>query len=326
LNDASSAAIRFDVIADPQGATVVLRWRHVLLDAKGAELLLAEVARLAEKPGSEACGAGSWGPIAARRPSNWWTAFREMRRFNDSFYARARTPIRSLGGLPPRPSTAAFFVENFSAAETAQISARAATGTHELFRLGWFLAAAMRMHHAVLARRGEPADSYQANCPVQERKRGARQPIWQNHVNQLFFQLLQPEIGDMGVAANALREQFMMQTRERLDQAFAITSRMLRRLPGWFYLRVLREGSNGHISSFFFSHTGEFLPECRNFCGAAIEDGWHVPSVCQPPGTGVFFSERDARLTATISWREGALREGELDLMRAQLRADLLGA
>ncbi|MGH8574621.1 MAG: hypothetical protein ACREX8_18925 [Gammaproteobacteria bacterium] len=160
---------------------------------------------------------------------------------------------------------------------------------------------------------------------MQERKRGARHPIWQNHVSQLFFRLTPAEIAELGAAARALQGQFVAQTRERLDVAFATTSRLLRRMPAGLYLRMIRNGSHGHLTSFFFSHTGEFLPECRTFCGAPIAHGWHVPSVCQPPGTGVFFSERDARLIAVISWREGALRAGELCIMRIRLRADLLG-
>ncbi|MGH8703019.1 MAG: hypothetical protein ACREVR_17835, partial [Burkholderiales bacterium] len=324
LNESSSAAVRFDVLGDGHGSTVVLRWRHLMLDAKGAELLLAEIARLAENADGPLPRAASWGPITPRA-ANWRTALGEAERFKDHFYALARTSIRSLGGVPPRPGAAKFFVEEFSAAETARITARATTATHELFQMGWFLAIAMRVHHAVLCRRGDSAESYQSNCPVQERKRGARHPIWQNHVSQLFFRLLQSELGDLGAAARALQEQFVAQTRERLDLAFGTTSRVLRRMPAGLYLRMIRNGSHGHLTSFFFSHTGEFLPECRTFCGAPIEHGWHVPSVCQPPGTGVFFSQRDARLTATLSWRGGALRDGELDIMRTRLRADLLG-
>jgi hypothetical protein len=324
LNESSAAAVRFDVLADGHGSTVLLRWRHLLLDAKGAELFLAEIARLAENADSPPPRAGSWGPITPR-PKSWRTALGEAERFKDHFYALARTSIRSLGGVPPRPGPAAFFVEEFSAAETAEITARAQTATHELFQMGWFLAVAMRAHHAVLCRRGEGAESYQSNCPVQERKRGARHPIWQNHVSQLFFRLTPAEIAELGAAARALQGQFVAQTRERLDVAFATTSRLLRRMPAGLYLRMIRNGSHGHLTSFFFSHTGEFLPECRTFCGAPIAHGWHVPSVCQPPGTGVFFSQRDARLIAVISWREGALRAGELDLMRTRLRADLLG-
>ncbi len=324
LNESSAAAVCFDVIADGNGSIVLMCWRHLLLDAKGVELFLAEIARLAEHADSRPPRPDSWGPIPPR-PGSLRTAHGEAERFKDHFYALAQTSIRSLGGSTPRPGRAKFLVEEFSAAETAEITARAKTATHELFQMGWFLAVAMRVHHAVLCRRGEDAESYQSNCPVQERKRGARHPIWQNHVSQLFFRLTPAEIADLDAAARALQGQFVAQTRERLDAAFATTSRFLRRMPAGLYLRMIRNGSHGHLTSFFFSHTGEFLPECRTFCGAPIAHGWHVPSVCQPPGTGVFFSQRDARLIAVLSWREGALRPGEFCIMRMRLRADLLG-
>ncbi|MGH8701301.1 MAG: hypothetical protein ACREVR_09060 [Burkholderiales bacterium] len=324
LNEPSPAAVRFDVIGDARGSTVVMRWRHLLLDGKGAELLLAEIARLAESADSPPPGPDSWGPFTPRL-TGWRALLGEAARFRDHFYTLARTPIRSLGGAEPRRGTAEFFVEEFSAAETAQITARATAATHELFQMGWFLAAAMRMHHAVLRQRGEDAESYQSSCAVQERKRGARHPIWQNHISRLFFRLMPADLADLGAAARALQGQFIAQTRQRLDAAFATTSHLQRRMPARLYLRMLRRDTNGHLTSFFFSHTGEFLHECRTFCGAPIEHGWHVPSVCQPPGTGVFFSQCDARLTATISWREGALRDGELEILRARLRTDLLG-
>lgn len=51
------------------------------------------------------------------------------------------------------------------------------------------------------------------------------------------------------------------------------------------------------------------------------------PDLClgRPPGTGVFFNERNDKLTLTISWREGCLREEERKLMTARLLEDLLG-
>ncbi|MGH8658104.1 MAG: hypothetical protein ACREV4_06415, partial [Gammaproteobacteria bacterium] len=102
LNESSPAAVRFDVLGDGHGSTVVLRWRHLMLDAKGAELLLAEIARLAENADGPLPRAASWGPITPRA-ANWRTALGEAERFKDHFYALARTSIRSLGGVPPRP-------------------------------------------------------------------------------------------------------------------------------------------------------------------------------------------------------------------------------
>lgn len=325
LGESCEAPVRFEILPAADGTTLVLMvWRHTLLDGKGAELLFAEIARLAEDDAAEPPRAESWGAIAAP-PPGWRALLGEAEKFKDHFYALAKLGLRSLGGAKPRACGARFFVEEFTLAESEKIAARAAEVSRGMFQIGWFLAAAMRAHHGVLQKRGGMPESFQAGCAVQERKRGARHPIWQNQVSQLFFCLRAAQLADIGEAARLLQEQFSTMSRARLESSFAVMARLFRRLPSWFYLRMLRHNSHGHLTSFFFSHTGEFLPERRTFCGARIEHGWHIPTVSQPPGSGIFFGQRDGRLTATVSWRDGVIDDGELTEMRAQLRRDLLG-
>lgn len=324
LIGAIAAPVSFDVIPHDGGAMLLLRWRHSLLDGKGVELFLAEIARLADDPTASA-QAASWGTVTVR-PRGWRAALAETTKFKDYYYRLAEQGIRPLGGGGPRPGGPRFHVERFSRAESEQLAQRAAEISRGLFQVGWFLAAAMRAHRRVLAARGERAASIQANCAVQERKRGARRPIWQNHVTQLFFGLRLDQLDDLDGAAALLHEQFAEMSRQRLEAAFAVTALMFRRLPSWFWMWMVRRNTGGHITSFFFSHTGECLPECVTFCGAPIRHAWHIPTVSQPPGIGIFFGQRAGRLTVTVSWREGVLREGELAAIRAQLREDLLGA
>ena len=324
LNTPTDQAVSFDIIPEAGGGTTLLVcWRHLLLDGKGVELLLAEIARLAADPAAEP-RAQSWG-VVGERPLKWREFLGEAERFKDRFYQNAAYSIRSLSGAEPKPGKACFEVVEFSAEETARISARAASVSRGVFQLAWFLAAVIRAHRAVFLHRGSEPESYQTGCPVQQRKRGARHPIWQNQVSQLFFRLLPTEATELAAAAELLQEQFAAQTRERLDLAFATMTGLLRRLPTPWYLQFLRSNSGGYITSFFYSHTGAFLPECGIFAGAPILNGWHVPSISAPPGTGLFFSERNGALSATLSWREGVLTSPERALLWRSLREDLLG-
>ena len=324
LNDAGNEPVRFDLLPHEDGTTTLaMCWRHFLLDGRGAELLLAEVACLADEPGATA-REDSWGPAPARR-GGWRERLGEAERFKDHFYQNARIGIDSLSGPQPRPGSAAFALEHFTVEETARLTERASGITRGLFSLAWFLAVTMRAHRAVFQKRGAEPESYQASCAVQERKGGARHPIWQNRVSQLFFCLRRDEAAGLESAARLLHEQFTTLSHTRMPQAFATMTGLFRRMPTSWYLRFIRGNSGGHITSFFYSHTGQFLPECAHFAGAKIEDGWHIPSVSAPPGSGIFFSERGGRLTATISWREGIVREEEIAVMRAALREDLLG-
>jgi hypothetical protein len=317
-------ALVFDIVPNDSGTMIVFRWKHTLLDGKGAELCLAEIASLAASPGHDP-QPGSWGVIPPK-PKAWKETLGDLDKFKNHFYELAKKPICSVGGPVPHAGVPRFFVEEFTVEETSRITARAAEVSRGMFQIGWFLAAAMRAHRAVLAARGTSVDSFQAGCAVQERKRGARHPIWQNHVSQLFFSLPSGELEEHSSAAAKLQAQFVDMSRQRMEVAFAVMARFFRRLPAWFYLRMLRGNSGGNLTSFFFSHTGEFLPECQTFCGAPVEHGWHIPTVSQPPGTGIFFGQRGGKLTATFSWREGVLRDSEFELLRNTLRRDLLGA
>jgi hypothetical protein len=91
-------------------------------------------------------------------------------------------------------------------------------------------------------------------------------------------------------AARSLHAQFTELSHARMPQAFATMTGLFRRMPTAWYLRFIRGNSGGHITSFFYSHTGQFLPERAECAGGTVFDGWHIPSVSAPPGTGVFFS------------------------------------
>jgi uncharacterized protein YjbI with pentapeptide repeats len=64
---------------------------------------------------------------------------------------------------------------------------RAEPLTGGIFALPWFLAVTMRAHAAVFRARGQENGSLECTISVQGRKRGARGPIFQNQVSQLFF-------------------------------------------------------------------------------------------------------------------------------------------
>jgi hypothetical protein len=197
--------------------------------------------------------------------------------------------------------------------------------TAGIFVMPYFLAVAMRAHAAVLESRGRAGGSLECAISAQCRKRGALDPVWQNQVSQLFFTLDLRQTASLAAAAAALQEQFASMTRSGCDAAFLIMVNWMRRLPAFVYRRFLRRTASGQITSFYHAHTGTFLAGPRHFCGGELLDGWHAPSVSQPPGTGLFFSECRDHLTVSLCWREGTISAQERGLMLSRLREDLLG-
>lgn len=315
--------LRFDVWPASEGFVVLMSWSHLLLDARGVELALAEVARLGDDAAVRAETDSHALPFARRR--SWWQELRAVRPFLERYWSLRAERVVSLGGAPARSGRACFDVVRFSAEETAAMKRRAEPVTGGIFALPWFLAVTMRAHAAVFRTRGQHEGSLECTISVQGRKRGARGPIFQNQVSQLFFARPLADLAPVEDAARALHGQFAAMTREKFDGAFLVMIDWMRRLPAPLYRRFLRREASGQLASFYHAHTGEFLPGVREFCGGAIVDGWHVPSVPQPPGTGLFFSEREGRLTASLCWRDGVLSADERALMLSELRADLLG-
>ncbi len=316
--------LRFDVMPQEGGGAVVLMsWSHLLLDARGVELALAEVARLGSDAGAVAEADSHALPFARRR--SWREELRAVRPFLQRYWSLREHRVIAAGAAPARAGAARFALARFGAEETAAMKRRAEPLTGGIFALPWFLAVTMRAHAALFRARGVGEGSLECTISVQGRKRGTRGPIFQNQVSQLFFALPLEDLSSAEEAARALHGQFAAMTRERFDEAFIIMVDWMRRLPATLYRRFLRREASGQLASFYHAHTGEFLPGVREFCGGVIADGWHIPSVPQPPGTGLFFSERDGRLTASLCWREGVLSAAEQDAMLEILRADLLG-
>ncbi len=317
--------MRFDVVPRTGGAVVMMSWSHLLFDARGIELAWAEIARLGSNPDVYP-ERNSWAEPFAGPKSSRLQQFREVRPFLDRYWELRKNRVVSLGGSSPVNSGARFQVLRFSEEESAMMKRHAQQFTGGIFTLPYFMAVTMRAHAAVLRARGVHEGALECAVSVQGRKRGVRGPIFQNHVTQMFFALPLEGVSTVAAAVESLQQQFAVMTRDKCDRAFVVMIDWMRRLPPVLYRRFLRKSSSGQVASFYHAHTGEFLPGVAEFCGGEILDGWHVPTVSQPPGTGLFFSERSGRLTATLCWREGAVSEEERQLMLSSVRADLRDA
>jgi len=324
LASPDEAFFQIHLVQKPSGGFLVARWFHLLFDGRGAELALAEIARLAANTGEPAKPVGSWG-IPFPPSKKLFARLREPQAFVDLHYELKPFDFTSPGGPNARPGQPRFRIVNFNEEESAAIRQRAARFTGGIFNLPFFFAAATRAHAAVFRLRGKEPASYYSPAPVQARKRWMRHPIFQNQVTILFFKLRAEEARDFESSVVSLQKQFDRSVRARVEQSFATMLWWMRRLPTALYREFLLRDTGGELTSFFQSHTGEFLEGVEEFCGAPIRNGWHIPTVSQPPGSGIFFNDHKGRLTATLAWREGSLSEGEVAAMVESLGNDLIG-
>lgn len=316
-------ALCFEVIQGTSGMVLLMGWSHLLFDGRGAELALMEINRFATDISYRGLPVDSWG-FPKRVAERLLQKIRAVRPFARRHSELRKSEVRSLGVPPSSPSAPRFRLLRFTKEETRWITQLAETVTGGIFSLPYFLAVVMRAHAAILNHRGVISGALECAVSVQLRKRGATGAIFQNQVSQLFFSLPLHEILEVRDVTASLKEQFTQMNKSGFDKAFLIMSGWMRRLPKFIYKRFVSRNASSQIASFYYAHTGAFLPALGKFCGAEIHDGWHIPSVFQPPGTGVFFSVRNGRLTCSLSWRQGVLTEAELEQMASHIQDDLL--
>ena len=312
---------RVDVVTLRGGnCLAALSWSHLLLDGKGAELFLAELGRLCD-----GIDLPDDTPPPTRPPRNLLQKFRQTKPALDHLTGLQETGTPSLGGPKPQAGAGCYEVLTLDAAESDRVRARIEAMGAALFPFTFFVACVARAHDRVFRYRGQEPRGYGISVPTQTRKRGARGPIFGNHIGVLYFNPRREHLGSLETTAAAMKTQFAAMTRARISESFDTLLDLMRRVPPSVFLWIIRAQFRGEICSCFHSYTGPFAPELTGFAGARVLNAYHLPCLGTPPGTGIFFGEHDGRLNVTLSWRAGALDDTERQLMVQQLREDLLG-
>lgn len=201
------------------------------------------------------------------------------------------------------------------------IRAKMAATAGELLLLPYFASIAARAVQAVIAAR-HPDEQVPVllSLPVQ---RQADRPLFQNHMAVYTLLLTAEELAELKPATRALYRKYADFMRRKLPAAMDALMRMMERCPSRFYNLPAFMYLKGELCTLFHSHTGNFAPGLTEVHGSRVTNGYHVPSVCSPPGIGIFFSEFDGQLSMTLSWKDGCLSPLELEVLKQTLAEDL---
>lgn len=301
--------------------TLLLVWSHSLHDAVGIDKLLHEIAAIADFSGViEPQSGGEDVPPAESMSSLYKRAepmMREMRTFPE-------WGIRSLHRKGVKPGECRFFVRAFDRGETAAVRAKMAETAGELLLLPYFACCASRAVRSVIAaRHPDERVAILLSLPAQRPGDASKRPLFQNHMTVFTLLLTPDELEELKPATRALYKKYADFMRRKLTGAMDALMQMMERCPSRFYNLPAFHYLKGEVCSLFHSHTGTFAPGLQTLFGSRVRNGYHVPSVCSPPGIGIFFSEYDGQLTMTVSWKEGCLSPLELELLKQTLSEDL---
>ncbi|MBE2285761.1 MAG: hypothetical protein IAE77_20030 [Prosthecobacter sp.] len=315
--------IRFDVVrTGDQTWSIVMNWSHLLLDGTGVELLFKHMNELWLDPQAVS---PQQPVITDNRP--WWKLFQESEACGRHLMKLGAEPFVSASRGRLVTGRRGCFWETFSPEETAKIRLTLGKIGGDMMRTFFYAGLAARCHQAVFQSRGQHDLSYAVPMPVQQRPKDAngKTAVFQNHMAMFFFILKENDLTDLGTASKALMRQHMEHLKLKRHLSFNAMQLLMRRMPGKLMLDMVRLGQRGEIASFYHAYTGSFGEGMTTFCGGDILNAIHMPTLCAPPGSGLFVSECRDQLTVTVSYLDSCLSESETDLMRERWRSDLLG-
>lgn len=310
--------IRFDLV----GQSLVFTWAHALMDAKSAEYFLAMVGDV-NVPVPETgkdwyAERGTRAGSLRARGKQAWLELHRLEKFKTAL------PV-SLGTLrPPKSPTLIYKVVALSREDTVCARANASRLCGFLGDTSFHLAVTLVELHELQSRTERPSASYVVPIPVSLRPKGSRAPLFSNQVTMMLHQFLPAEVSTVERAVAAVKTQQNDFFRDNQIDAGITLAHFFRRLPMWFYMRMIKHELRGEICSLFFGDTAAVDSALRHFMGAAIETFAHVPAVTLPPGIGVVFHRVREQLQFTLVYAEGVLTSAEADTFSNRLRDRLL--
>jgi hypothetical protein len=306
----------FPSAADPVHL-VLLTWRHALMDGTGVNLLL-------EKLAAGRCDAGPPQLTAPERESIG-KIFQRARPLMQRLHAMTRAGCLSTWdkGLPMGGAPQFKLIE--LAAEQSQAAfshLRSLCG--DFLQMPFYAAVAARAVRLLHETRGWRSPAIHLQLPTQTRGR-SRDLIFGNHMGSLPLFLDAATLSTMNQAVNHLLERYREAMKLAMPQSSEALMTLAAHMPPAWFIPAVRLSNRGQICSLFHSHTGAFLPGHADFAGAPIQNVCTIPSVCSPPGLGVFFSDYAGCITVTLAWRGDGVSETEIEAVSRQIQADLTG-
>ena len=319
--------LRFDAVryaGGTAGTDLAMTWQHLLFDGSGSERFvrwLDECFRGEQRPGVLPNPMEFDPPGAPPRSlGERGAAARAWQAWLEGFGSH---PPQSLAGPRRRtPQRLEWDLQTLAESDTERVVAEAGRRAGFLTPMLYYLALAIRAHHAVARARRLVPGSYLVPLPVNLRPRGAEGAIFRTHVSLLWFRALPEQVEDLDRLISTLKEQRLAAIKARQIENGIDAMGFARFAPTRLYATMARRAFGGELCSFFFAFTGEFLGGLDRFLGAEIRNAFHVAPVPPSPGSCAAMSLRSGRLNVTHVRQRGVFSPAEQALFRASLRAD----
>lgn len=319
INPVKESPIQFDVVHfDNHTTALIFSWSHILMDARGAEILLRQLGNdLSETENFQFLP-----EVEAEEP-----ILEQLNRAKlaKAFLIDGKIRIPSLlVAAPPTRQKNSYTIIQFTEEETQQIDAHARQHKLRLGKSPLLLAAAMRTFNTVLEEKGLEKRIFQVPIPQDQRRKGVFGPVMSNQVSYLFYRLNEADLDNISTTIQQISQQMLEQIRNQIPKNYAAMMAIARRLPLPVYSHLVKSPTKGALASFFFSDTGASLDEFQNFLGHPLLDAIHYPPNAGYPGLTIIFMTVHNKLKAVIGHTEASANAEEIKRFEQELRRNLL--
>ncbi len=304
--------VRFTVFPVPDdGWRVAYLFHHLLMDAKGAERVLARLttgAAEATWPAARTLvGDAGFRDVAdrARKHADW---------LEERTARRLHVAARAADG---RGTTFQGEALHFDAdATAAAVSAGRKAAGYAMEGL-WYLACLLAADRETDPRPADPDARYAVPLPTSLDRKGEERRTFGNHLVFLFLTVPVEEALDPATTARRFRGDVLDMLRDRRDRASEAQMEFCKRLPPTLYSWMARRSMGGAFGSLFFTNPGVVAPGLERFFGARVTRLSHYPVPTAVPGLCGTVWTHDGCLALSVTWLRGRVAD---ERARALLR------
>jgi hypothetical protein len=293
--DHSRQHVRFTLVRGGDAVYLAMQFDHCLLDAKGAEMLLALIVSEASIDASALC--------IPQHPylDRWRKCFeagRDVNRFLRAVYAVPSVAVLAKHREPCSVENG-FSMHTFTAKESESIERIAFETAGYLMIMPYLMAVTLRAFYAVYA--GDGTAIVSLNTDTRGRTAGS-ETIFFNRLSFYHLKADRADAADVKRLAAMLRMQWYEQTKHGLPAKLALASSLTRIAPLGLTSRGVEAGLMKNPISFAFSYIADSRADARQAFGVNVTDLRHMPIVPFFPGVGVFFTKSHGRLHLVVSY------------------------
>ncbi len=297
--------VRVICVELPRGSMTGFIFDHRLFDARGAEKFLNGF-QVFYSTREKALAGLSPSPAHLDRWSEKFAAGKKVNRARIAQVKEAQ--IKQLKHPAPKKALNRFKTKTFNESETREIFERAGP----FMFLPYSLSVSMDVVNTLFLQRGESRGDLAVSVTRDMRPAsgGNASEMFFNHLSFMFFRAKNADLENPGLLEKSLKGQFYEQVKEKMPEALAEASMLMRILPLGLMARGLEKRTYAP-ASFSFASLGESAYQQANFMGAEVERLFHMPRMPLLPGLGIFFSEYKKKLSVTLSFLDQLISEDE---------------